>query len=71
MFKFKTKIAGRTGNNGTKNVKIRVPLKYLSDFWRFLEMILTNCEINLLLTWSNRCFIIDNNQELTFTIMMQ
>ena len=71
MFKFKTKIAGRTGNNGTKNVKIRVPLKYLSDFWRFLEMILTNCEINLLLTWSNRCFIIDNNQEPTCTIMMQ
>ena len=71
MFKYKTKIAGRTGNNGTKNVKIRVPLKYLSDFWRFLEMILTNCEINLLLTWSNRCFIIDNNQEPTFTIMMQ
>ena len=27
-FKFKTKIAGRTGNDGTKNVKIRVPLKY-------------------------------------------
>ena len=27
-FKFKTKIAGRIGNDGTKNVKIRVPLKY-------------------------------------------
>ena len=26
--KFKTKIAGRTGNDGTKTVKIRVPLKY-------------------------------------------
>ena len=34
-FKFKTKIAVRVrnnGNNGTKNVKIRVPLKYTSDF---------------------------------------
>ena len=30
-FKFKTKIVGRTGN-GTKNIKIRVPLKYLSNF---------------------------------------
>ena len=31
-FKFKTKIAGRTEDDGTKNVKIRVPLKYLSRF---------------------------------------
>ena len=28
LLKLKTKIAGRTGNDGTKNVKIRVPLKY-------------------------------------------
>ena len=59
-FKFKVKIAGRTENDGTKNVKIRVPLKYLSTFWRTLEMPLINFEINLTLTWSNRCFIIDN-----------
>ena len=38
LFKFKTKIAGRTGNDGTKNLKIRVPLKYLSNFLRTLEM---------------------------------
>ena len=56
-FKFKTKIAGRTGNDGTKNVKIGVPLKYLSNFWKTLEMLLINCEINLILSWSNRCFI--------------
>ena len=34
-------------------------------------MPLINCEINLILTWSATCFIIDNriaNQELTFTI---
>ena len=31
-FKYKTKIAGRIGVDGTKNVKIRVPLKYLSNF---------------------------------------
>ena len=70
-FKFRTRIMGRTGNDGTKNVKIRVPLKYLSSSWRTLEMLLINCEINLILTWSNRCFIIDNsfdNQEPTFTI---
>ena len=28
LFKLKIKIAGRTGNDGTQNVKIRVPLKY-------------------------------------------
>ena len=34
---------------------------YVSYFWRILEMLLINCEINLTLTWSNRCFIIINN----------
>ena len=36
-FKFKTKIAGTTGSNGRKDVKISVLLKYLSNFWRTLE----------------------------------
>ena len=70
-FKYKTKIAGRTGNDGTKNVKIRTLLKYLGNFWRTFKMSLINCEINLILTWSVRCFIIDApiaRQEATFTI---
>ena len=50
-FKFKVKITGKTGNNGTKDVEIMVPLKYLSNFWRTLEMPLINCEVNLILTW--------------------
>ena len=54
-FNFKVKMTGQTGNNGTKNVKIMVPLKYLSNFWRTLEMLLINCEINLMLTWSENC----------------
>ena len=33
-FKYKQKIIGQTGNNGTKNVQIMVPLKYLSNFRR-------------------------------------
>ena len=37
-FKFKRKIADRIGNNGTKDVKIMVTSKYLSNFWRTLEM---------------------------------
>ena len=51
--------------------KMLKPLKYLSNFWRTVEMPSANCEINLILTWSKRCFIIDNpiaNQEPTFTI---
>ena len=71
MFKFKRKIAGTTENDGTINVKIRMPSKCLSNFWRTFEISLINCEINLILTWPNRCFIIDNpidNQEPTFTI---
>ena len=49
-FNFKVKITGQTGTGGTKNVEIMVPLKYLSNFWRTLEMALINCEINLILT---------------------
>ena len=42
-----------------------VPLKYLSKFWRTLEMPLINCEINLTLTWSanqNASFAITNTR---------
>ena len=51
--------------------KIIVPLKYLSNFWRTLEMPLINCEVNLILTWSSTCVItsvIVANQAATFTI---
>ena len=52
-FKYKVQITGKTPNNGnTKDVEIIVPLKYLSNFWRTLEMPLINCEVNLFLTWS-------------------
>ena len=36
-FNLKEKSTGQTGNNGTKNVEIMVPLKYLCNFWRTLE----------------------------------
>ena len=70
-FKFKEKVTGQTGNNGTKDVEITVPLKYLSNFWRTLEMPLINCEVNLILTWSSTCVIasvIVANQAATFEI---
>ena len=45
-FKYKASIIGDTGDNGRKNgVKIAVPLKYLSNFWRSLEMPLINCKV--------------------------
>ena len=46
----KTKITDQTNNNGIINVEIMVPLKYLSNFWRTLEILLINCEVKLILT---------------------
>ena len=48
-----------------------VPLKYLSNIWRTLEMPLINCEVNLILTWSSACVLIAINilnQNATFAI---
>ena len=60
-FKSKIKITGKTPAAGnTKDVEIIVPLKYLSNFWRTLEMPLINCEVNLILTWSKDCVINDS-----------
>ena len=56
-FKFKQKITCVTSDNGTKNVEIMVPLKYLGNFWRTHEMSLINCEINLILTWFGKFVI--------------
>ena len=51
-FKSKIKITGKTPNDGNeKDVEIMVPLNYLSNFWRTLEMPLVNCEVSLILTW--------------------
>ena len=71
-FRFKTKITGQTDDNGKiDNVEIIVPLKYLSNFWRTLEMPLINCEVELILNWSANCVIISTNvanENPTFTI---
>ena len=43
-------------DNGVfENVKIAVPLKYLGNFWRSLEMSLINCKIHLELNWIKDC----------------
>ena len=47
-------------DNGVfKNTKIAVPLKYLSIFWRLLQMLLINCKIDLKLN-STKHFVISN-----------
>ena len=57
-FKYKANLIGNTENNGRKNgVKIAVPLKYLSNFWRSLEMPLINCKVELSLKWYEECLL--------------
>ena len=58
MFNFDQQITGETGNCGTKDVEILVPLKHLSNFWITLEMSLINCEISLQFKWSKNCILV-------------
>ena len=46
-----------TDDNNVNNVKLGVPLKYVSNFFRSLEMPLVNCKIDLELTWHKDCMI--------------
>ena len=68
-FKSKVKVTGNTSAAvNTKDVEIIVPLKYLSSFWRTLEMSLINCEVNLILTWSKDCVFTNSTGEEKFAI---
>ena len=53
-------------DGNTKDVEIMVPLKYLSNFWRTLEMPLINCEVNFILTWSSTCVITNSTSAARF-----
>ena len=64
-FKYKAALLGKTEhhNNGESFVKdseIVVPLKYLSKFWRSLEMPLINCKVHLKLNWIEDCILSSN-----------
>ena len=59
-FKYKVKLLGDpvvANNIARRNVKVVAPLKYLSNFFRSLEMPLINCKIKLDLTWKKMCII--------------
>ena len=52
------KLKGTTLNgNNILNGEDVVPLRYLSNFWRFLDLSLINCETELHLSWSKECII--------------
>ena len=55
--KYKAKLFGNTeADNATrilKNMTVVVPLKYLSNFWKSLEMPLVNWKVELKLKWTN------------------
>ena len=67
-FKFKSRFLDNTNNADIINAEIAVSLKYLSNFWRTIEIPLINCEDNLILTWSEKCVISKGNWDTTFKI---
>ena len=68
-FKYKNKIIGNTYNvnagaqgynvnkNGTQKVELAIPLKYLGNFWRALNIPLISCKVSLELKWDKNCVI--------------
>ena len=51
-----------------EGIKIAIPLKYLSNFWRSLEMPLNNCKIEFSLKWYQNCLLSSTGTAATFTI---
>ena len=71
-FKYKSNLFGDTvadgANRKKEGVKIVVPLKYLSNFWRSLEMPLINCKVELSLEWYENCILSSAGIAAIFTI---
>ena len=63
-----TEVAGDAAGVRRLNVKVAVPLKYLSNFFRSLEMPLINCKIKLNLTWKKECVLSTGVGEAVFII---
>ena len=63
-FTYKASIIANTvadGDNSKKKLKLAVPFKYLSNFWRSWEMPLINCKVELSLEWSAKWVLIIGN----------
>ena len=70
-FDYKIKLLGNpevANNIARRNVKIVVPLKYLNNFFRSLEMPLINCKIKLNLTWKKECILSNQCGDAVFII---
>ena len=70
-FKYKINLLGNpvvANNVARRNVKVVVPLKYLSNFFRSLEMPLINCKIKLNLTGKKECALSTDAGEAVFII---
>ena len=72
-FKYKAALVGKTANHNNgksfvKDTKIVVPLKYLSNFWRSLEMPLINCKVYLELNWIEDCILSSARNSAKFEI---
>ena len=70
-FDYKIKLLGNpevNNNIARRNVKIFAPLKYLSNFFRSLEMPLINCKIKLNLTWKKECVLSNQRGDVVFII---
>ena len=70
-FKYKISLLGNpvvANNIARRSVKVVVPLKYLSNFFRSLEMPLINCEIKLNLTWKKECVLSTGGGDAVFII---
>ena len=59
-FDYKTEITGSldAGEDEKEDVIITIPLKYLDNFWRSLDIPLVNCEITLILSWYKECVLV-------------
>ena len=53
-FYYKARITGKLEDD---DAEVVVLLKYLSNFWRTQDIPLINCEVSLILTWSDSCVI--------------
>ena len=70
-FKYKISLLGNpvvANNIARRSVKVVVPLKYFSNFFRLLEMPLFNCEIKLNLTWKKESVLSTDDGNAVFII---